>query len=184
MKARVNRVTIEVAHGEVLSQPASAIVNPTDTSLRLSPEFLEKAGEAVQIACHEIGWCNVGSAAITTAGKLPYDKIIHVVGPRWGEGGERAKLADATLRCLQLAEENSLKSLALPSVSTGVQGYPIENCATVMLNETIDYTFEDLKHLRSVIFCLQDRRTFEVFRNEFDRIIEELKANGDGRVRA
>lgn len=184
MKTKVNKVTIEIVQDNVLSQSVSAIINPTDTNLTVSAELLEKAGETVQIACREIGWCGVGSATITPAGHLPQDKIIHVVGPRWGEGGERAKLTSATLRCLQLAEENQLKSIALPAVSTGVYGYPIENCATVMLNETIDYTFEDLKYLRTIIFCLQHPRAFEVFQNEFEHIIQELKTGGDGRIRA
>ena len=180
----MNRVTIEIVEGDILSQSVRGIAISTDTTLNLSPTLLEKTGESVQVACREIGWCNVGSAAITTAGNLPQDKIIHVVGPRWGEGGERAKLTSATLRCLQLAEENKLKSIALPAVSTGVYGYPVENCATVMLNEIIDYTFEDLKHLRTVLVCLQNPQIFTVFHTEFELIIQKLAANGNVEVRA
>ena len=180
----MNRVTIEIVEDNILSQSVNGIAIPTDTTLNLSPTLLEKAGETVQIACREIGWCNVGSAAITTAGNLPHDKIIHVVGPRWGEGGERAKLTSATLRCLQLAEENKLKSIALPAISTGVFGYPVENCATVMFNEIIDYTFENLKHLRTVLICLQNPQIFNVFRSEFELIIKKLESNGNVEIRA
>lgn len=184
MKAKVNKVIIEVVQDEMLALPVSCIVNATNTNLSLSPAFISKAGEDVQFACREIGWCNVGSAVITTAGELPFEKLIHVVGPRWGEGSERGKLANATLHSLRLAEENRLRSLALPAISTGVHGFPLESCARVMLNEIVDFTFEDLKYLRKVVLCLESPHAFDVFRSEFTSIVQRLKDSGDGKVRA
>jgi O-acetyl-ADP-ribose deacetylase (regulator of RNase III) len=111
-------------------------------------------------------------------------KIIHAVGPRWGEGIERAKLANTTWACLNLAEENSLKSIAFPAISVGALGYPVENCAKTMLGKIIDFTFEDLKRLRAVIIALPDDITSEVFRKEFELQLEQLRETGEGRVRA
>jgi O-acetyl-ADP-ribose deacetylase len=182
MKAKVNKVTIRLTPQAVLAVSAAGIVNATDTDLSLEPELAARAGSQVKLECSIIGWCEVGSAVITNAGDLPSEKIIHVVGPRWGEGSERGKLASATWECLRLAEANGLKSLALPAISTGAAGYPLENCATTMLNQIIDFTFEDLKHLRAVTLCLPDELTFAAFKHEFEQQIEELRQSGQAQV--
>lgn len=183
MKAKVNKVTIRIVQSDILSLPVSGIVTATDPNLSLSPTLAAKAGADVQRECREIGWVGIGSAAITSAGNLPFEKIIHAVGPRWGEGSERGKLANVTLHALQLAESNQLKSIALPAISTGALGYPLENCAKTMLTQIVDYTFEDLKHLRTVIVCVDTPLAFEVFKTEFSRQLEELKESGDGKVK-
>jgi len=182
MKAKVNKVTIRLTRDTVLSVDAAGVVNATDTDLSLDREFTSKAGMEVVRECSVIGWCNVGAAVITGAGNLLAEKIIHTVGPRWGEGSERGKLANATWECLHLAESNALKSIALPAISTGALGYPLENCATTMLTQMIDFTFEDLKHLRTIILCLPDELTFEAFKHEFEHQLEELRESGAAQV--
>ncbi|NWG16685.1 MAG: macro domain-containing protein [Chloroflexi bacterium] len=183
MKARINKVTIQIIQDDIFSQTAGGIVNPTDTNLHVSPTLAEKAGPAVQRACAAIGWCETGYAVATDAGSLPFEKIIHAVGPRWGEGSERGKLASVTLECLRLAEKNRLKSVALPAISVGVLGYPAENCAKTMLSQIIDFTFEDLKYLRTIIICLDDPVVYQIFKDEFAEQIKDLKEAGDGEVK-
>jgi O-acetyl-ADP-ribose deacetylase (regulator of RNase III) len=159
------------------------IVNPTDPNLTLTDNLQKHAGPSVQAACEEIGWCTVGSAVITSAGNLPSKHIIHAVGPRWGEGSERGKLVSTMLRCLDLAEENGLKSLAIPPISTGVMGFPMESCARVILGEIIDYTYEDLRNLRVISIVVSNALELNVFKAEFARLIEQLQSNGEGKVR-
>jgi O-acetyl-ADP-ribose deacetylase (regulator of RNase III) len=183
MKARVNKVTIQVIQGDILSLPVSGIVNQTDTNLQLSPTLAALAGPEVQRACAVIGWCETGYATVTDAGNLPVEKIIHAVGPRWGEGGERGKLASVTLESLRLAEQNRLKSIALPAISVGVLGYPAENCAKTMLTHIIDFTFEDLKYLRTIIVCVENSLVYKIFKDEFTAQLQELKEAGDGEVK-
>lgn len=183
MKAKINKVTIQIVQAEILSLSVNGVVTATDTNLSLSPALASKAGIDVQREVREIGWVDIGSAAITSAGNLPFEKIIHAVGPRWGEGSERAKLANATLQSLRLAETNQLKSIAIPAISTGALGYPLENCAKTMLTQIVDFTFEDLKYLRTVIVCLDTPLAFDVFKAEFDRQLQELKESGDGKVK-
>jgi O-acetyl-ADP-ribose deacetylase (regulator of RNase III) len=158
-------------------------VNQTDTNLHLSPTLAAKAGPEVQQICAAIGWCETGYAVVTDAGDLPVEKIIHVVGPHWGEGSERGKLASATLECLRLAEENRLKSIALPAISVGVLGYPAENCAKTMLPHVIDFPFEDPRYLRTIVVCLDDPLVYSIFKAEFAAQIQELKEAGDGEVK-
>jgi O-acetyl-ADP-ribose deacetylase (regulator of RNase III) len=120
---------------------------------------------------------------ITSAGDAPFEKIIHTVGPRWGEGSERGKLANATLQALRLAESNQLKSVALPAISAGALGYPLENCAKTMFEQIIDFTFEDLRYLRTIIVCLDSELALQVFREEFIRQLDDLKESGEGKVK-
>lgn len=182
MKVKVNKVTIQVAQDDILSLGVNGFVNSTDPNLHLSPVLLLRVGLSVQNACNNIGWCDIGDAVITEAGDLPHEKIIHVVGPRWGEGSERGKLANATLACLRLAEENRLRSLAFPAISAGVLGYPLENCARTMITQIIDFTFENPRYLKLIVLCLDNATAFTIFKNELNEQIEDLKKAGDGEV--
>jgi O-acetyl-ADP-ribose deacetylase (regulator of RNase III) len=182
MKAKVNKVTIRLMQGDLMSMQVSGIVNSTDTSLTMPAAMADKAGVAVQRRLAEIGWCPVGSAVITDGGGTGFEKLIHAVGPRWGEGSERGKLIQVTLECLNLAEENKLRSLAIPAISTGAMGYPLENCAKTMLTQIIDYTFEDIKHLRAVVLCLDNDLALKAFQDEFSEQLQELKSAGEGKV--
>lgn len=182
MKARINRVTIQITREPILSLAVDAIVNATDTNLGLPAALETKAGAALLAEIKLLGWCEVGSATITGAGGLPFKKIIHAVGPRWGEGSERGKLANATWRALQLAEDHELRSIAIPPISTGTMGYPVENCATTMLTQIIDFTFEPLRHLRLINICVTTEPEWLAFQNEFALEIEKLRETGEGKV--
>jgi O-acetyl-ADP-ribose deacetylase (regulator of RNase III) len=92
-----------------------------------------------------------------------------------GEGSESGKLANAVRASLNRAEEHRLHSIALPAISTGIFGYPLEGCADVMLRVIIDYTFEDLETLDQIVVCLYDARAFNIFAAEFEKKLGELK---------
>jgi O-acetyl-ADP-ribose deacetylase (regulator of RNase III) len=182
MKAKVNKITIQIVQDNLLSLLVSGIVNATDTNLYVNPALAAKAGPTLQQACNAIGWCEVGSAVVTEAGEMQAEKIIHAVGPRWGEGSERGKLANVTMQCMRLAEQNHLKSVAIPAISTGVLGYPVENCAKTMLTQIIEFTFDSPRFLRTIIVCLDNPEAYEVFKAEFIEQIEGLKEAGEGEV--
>ena len=182
MKVKINKVTIQLVQDDILSLAVNGIVNSTDPNLHLNPPLLLKAGLKLQEAVNNIGWCDIGDAVITDAGDLPFLKIIHAVGPRWGEGSERGKLANTTLACLKLAEEYRLRSLALPAISAGVLGYPLENCARTIIAQIIDYTFENPRYLKLIVICLDNLTAMTVFQNELKLQAEQLKDAGEGEV--
>lgn len=182
MKVKVNKVTIQVVQDDILSLDMNGIVNSTDPNLHLNPTLLLRAGIKLKDAVDSIGWCDIGDAVITDSGDLAFQKIIHAVGPRWGEGSERGKLANTTLACLRLAEQYRLRSLALPAISAGVLGYPLENCARTIITQVIDYTFENPRFLKLVVICLDNLMAMNVFRNELSLQVEHLKNAGEGEV--
>lgn len=183
MEAKINKVTVQIMLTNIMTLDVDGLVNATEHDLTLSDELAEMAGPDLESECRFIGWCEIGSAIITGSGNLTFKKIIHTVGPRWGDSSARGKLANATWATLKLAEENELRSIAVPPISTGAFGYPVENCAKTMLEQIIDFTFEKLKHLRTIIICVKNEAELEAFTREFQRQLEELKDTGDGKVR-
>ncbi len=128
-----------------------------------------KGGPEIQAECDRIGGTFVGGAAITTAGRLKARHVIHAVGPRMGEGDEDEKLASATRNALKLADENGLKSIALPAISTGIFGFPIRRCAEIMLATALDH-LRGPTGLERVVFCLFGQDAYRIFA---DRLKQE-----------
>src|SRR5512141_881862 len=139
----INGVSIELVKGDITDLALDAIVNAANSHLLLGAgvagAIARKGGPTIQEECDRIGHCDVGSAVITGGGRLPARHVIHAVGPMAGEGREREKLVGATRTSLEVAAANGLSSIALPAISTGVFGYPLQDCATVMLSTIIDF---------------------------------------------
>lgn len=169
MKKIINKSTIELIEGDITEMDTDAIVNAANTALQLgggvAGAIRRKGGPAIQAACDKIGGTFVGGAVITTGGNLKARHIIHAVGPRMGEGNEDEKLRNATLNSLKVAEENKLKSLSFPAISTGIFGFPIDRCAKIMLSTTIEY-LKGKTNIESVVFCLFGKESHEVFLKE------------------
>ncbi|MDI6703841.1 MAG: macro domain-containing protein [bacterium] len=171
MKKEVNQSTIELIQGDITEMATDAIVNAANTSLILgggvAGAIRRKGGAKIQEECNKIGGTFVGGAVITTGGNLRAKYVIHAVGPRMGEGDEDEKLKRATLNSLRLADEHKLRSIAFPAISTGIFGFPIARCASIMLSTTIDY-LKGTTGIEKVIFCLFDSQSFEVFSQKLE----------------
>ncbi len=178
MQTVLNGITIELVQGDITACDTDAIVNAANAQLILGAgvagAIRRKGGPTIQAECDVIGGCEVGGAVITSGGDLKARHVIHAVGPRMGEGSEAGKLAHAVRNSLRVAEENGLSSIALPAISTGIFGYPLEGCAEVMLRVIFDYTYEELEHLKRIVACLYDERAFGIFAAEFCTKRDEL----------
>ena len=113
----------------------------------------------------EQGGCPTGQAVITTGGDLYAGHVIHTVGPIWegGMSGEPELLASCYRQSLQLAVENELQTIAFPSISTGVYGYPMEKAAIVAI-ETVTLFLEEneeFKEVRFVLFSVDDLKQYQ-----------------------
>ena len=166
MQIQVNDKTLELAEGDITELDTDAIVNAANSSLILGAgvagAIRAKGGPSIQRECYEIGGCPVGGAVITTGGNLKARHVIHAVGPRKGERDEEEKLRNATLNSLKVADDNGLKSIGFPAISTGVFGFPIEHCAEIMLSGAIDY-LQGKTGLDRVVFCLYGEEAYGVF---------------------
>lgn len=123
------------------------------------------AGPQLLETCKNLNGCETGEAKITEGFNLPARYVIHTVGPVWhgGENGE-AELLEACYRnSLLLAEEHALKSIAFPSISSGVYGYPMEKSAAVAI-ESVKSMEDSLKSIEKVIFCCYSERALAIYR--------------------
>jgi len=166
MKVKINNCVLELLDGDLTEMDTDAIVNAANAQLMLgggvAGAIKRKGGPEIQAECYKIGGTFVGGAVITTAGNLKAKNVIHAVGPRMGEGDEDQKLKNATLNSLKVADENNLKSVSFPAISTGIFGFPIERCAEIMLKTTIDY-LQGQTGLEKVVFCLFGADSYKVF---------------------
>ena len=177
MMLRVGKSIIELVKGDITELEVDAIVNAANSRLKMgggvAGAILRKGGWSIQEECDKIGYCPVGGAVITGAGKLKAKYVIHAVGPRMGEGDEDRKLRNATLNSLKLAEKHGVKSMAFPAISTGIFGFPKDRCAKIMLRTTVDY-LKAGSNIERVIFCLYDDETYQIFAEELNRIKDEI----------
>jgi len=174
MQIEINHKTLELVEGDITEQETDAIVNAANSSLILGAgvagAIRNQGGPAIQQECDQIGGCPVGGAAITTGGNLKAKHVIHAVGPRMGEGNEDGKLKNAIFSSLKVADDNGLKSIAFPAISTGIFGFPIERCAEIMLSNAIDYLKGDTG-LENVVFCLYGQEAFDIFERALESLI-------------
>jgi O-acetyl-ADP-ribose deacetylase (regulator of RNase III) len=175
MKVQVNKTILELVEGDLTEQSTYAIVNAANSNLILgggvAGAIRTKGGPKIQEECNKIGGTYVGGAVITTGGNLKAKYVIHAVGPRMGEGQEDAKLKNATLNSLKIADEHNLKSIAFPAISTGIFGFPIDRCASIMLSSVIAY-LRKKTGLEKVMFCLWGIDAYAVFERELQRQIK------------
>jgi O-acetyl-ADP-ribose deacetylase (regulator of RNase III) len=168
----MNNTTLELVEGDITDLDVEAIVNAANENLILgggvAGTIKRRGGPSVQEECRRIGSTPVGTAVITGAGKMKFKHVIHAVGPKMGEGDEDRKLSAAVRSSLALADRHGLKSVAIPAISTGNYGYPVERCARILLTEVHRYLQGGTK-LQRVIVCLYDEATWKLFARELRR---------------
>jgi O-acetyl-ADP-ribose deacetylase (regulator of RNase III) len=173
MQVQVRNTTLELVEGDITDLETDAIVNAANSGLGLgggvAGAIRRKGGPTIQQECNRIGHCPVGGAVITGGGDLKARHVIHAVGPLGSDPDADALLADATRNSLALADQHNLKSIAFPAISTGIFGYPLDRCATVMLSTAIDYLKTADTGLDRVVFCLYGDAAFETFAQELKR---------------
>jgi O-acetyl-ADP-ribose deacetylase (regulator of RNase III) len=165
------RGKIRLKKGDIVDEDVDAIVNAANPSLMggggVDGAIHRAAGHEMHEECmaiaKRIGRLEPGNAVMTGGGRLKARRVIHAVGPVWhgGDRGEAETLRNAYLNSLRLAEENGIKEISFPSISTGAYGYPVELAARVAVEAVSEFLKgRDMK----VNFVLFDDRAFEAYR--------------------
>jgi O-acetyl-ADP-ribose deacetylase (regulator of RNase III) len=141
---RVGQATIELVEGDITRVAADAIVNAANEALMPGGGVDGAIHRASGVPVEErlrVAPCPTGQARATSAGRLQARHIIHTVGPVWHDGGrgEAGLLASAYRSSLALAEDLGARSVAFPSISTGIFGYPIDQAARVALGVVAEH---------------------------------------------
>lgn len=182
MQVQIGKTTLRLVTGDIADQDTDAVVtaahwrlnkgNGTDGTIH------SKGGPQVYEECRHIGGCPIGDAVITTGGNLKARHVIHAVGPVWqgGDSHEPELLASAYRRSLQVAAQNRLHSVSIPSISTGAFVYPIRLAAPIALKAIIQFLQSephDLDEVRMVLYTREDETSFGVFAQALEQLMAE-----------
>jgi O-acetyl-ADP-ribose deacetylase (regulator of RNase III) len=170
VEVRVNDTQILLVQGDITKEKTDVIVNAANLTLRggggVDGAIHRAGGSAILQECIEKypRGCKTGEARITTAGLMAAKWVIHTPGPiyRGGNQGEQEKLAASYRNSLLLANENGAKSIAFPSISTGVYGYPIKKASRIAISTVIENLPNiAIKEIHFVLFSEQDYQIYE-----------------------
>ena len=174
MTTKINQTTLALVRGDITRERVDAIANAANEGLMggggVDGAIHRAGGPSIAAECSAIrakqGGCPTGQAVITTGGNLPAKYIIHTVGPIWrgGTAGEAELLASCYRESLRLAVEHSIKTIAFPSISTGVYGYPVAQATPIALNAVKQF-LEAYDGLDEVRFVLFDDVTYGTYKN-------------------
>ena len=152
--------------GDLTEMDADAIVNAANNDLQLgggvAGAIRRKGGEEIQRECDAIGSVPVGGAAITSGGRLKARHVIHAASMQLGGATTAQALRSSTAHSLRIAAQNNLKIIAFPAIGTGIAGFPMRECAEIMLAEARKH-LQGATSLEQVQFVLFDKQSLEIF---------------------
>ncbi len=176
MEVYINNCRLRLVKDDITKRGVDAIVNAANRQLLpgggVCGAIHKAAGEGLAKECAEIGFCETGEAVITKGYNLPAKYVIHTVGPVYsGREEDSLLLSNCYKNSLKLAVENNLNSIAFPSISTGIFGYPVEEASRVALSSIVDFLKANGKPslVEMVLFSDSD---YEVYRQTLDSLLK------------
>jgi O-acetyl-ADP-ribose deacetylase (regulator of RNase III) len=164
---------IIIQQGDLTEMDTDAIVNAANNDLQLgggvAGAIRRKGGDDIQRECDAIGSIPVGYAAITGGGKLAARHVIHAASMQLGGRTSAANLRTSIAHSLRIAAERGLKTIAFPAVGTGIAGFPIDECASIMLQEAAQHLRGETS-LEKIYFVLFDDHACDTFTRAWKRL--------------
>lgn len=167
------RPKIYFTKGDITDMAVDAIVNAANTDLSLGAgvagAILHKGGPHIQEECDRLGPVALGGTAVTTGGNLKALYVVHAASMYPGEQATAESLRMATRNALERAEEKAFQSIAFPALGTGVAGFPMNECARIMIAEVLDH-LKTRTSLEQIHFVLYDDDALKVFEDTYRQL--------------
>jgi O-acetyl-ADP-ribose deacetylase (regulator of RNase III) len=168
--------TIEIIQADITKLKADAIVNAANNSLLggggVDGAIHRAAGKELLDECRLLDGCATGQAKITGAYNLLAKYVIHTVGPVWkgGNNNEFSLLASCYRNCLVLSDMHEIKSVAFPSISTGVYNFPVLYASEIALKEMLSHMKKPTKIEKIIIVCF-DKITLSIYNENYKKLV-------------
>lgn len=167
---------IEIIRGDITESDCAAIVNAANNELKLGAgvagAIRRKGGPSIQEECDRIGPIKVGEAAITGGGNLKARYVIHAASMGFSHPTTAESLHSSTLASLRLCVKHKIESIAFPALGTGVSGFPVQECARIMLAAVKEHQQQN-EYPQRVQFVLWDEETRRLFQDVYDNLNSE-----------
>ena len=164
-------IKIEVCRGDITRLELDALVNAANNRLWMGGGVagaLKRAGgKEIETEALSKGPIPIGEAVVTGAGKLKARYIIHAAVMGQDLQTDAEKIRQATKNSLLRADEFGIKSIAFPALGTGVGGFPLDECAKIMISQVLEYS-TGKTNLERVVFALYDQPAYEAFQRELE----------------
>jgi O-acetyl-ADP-ribose deacetylase (regulator of RNase III) len=158
---------VSVIEGDITRQQVDAVVNAANTTLLggggVDGAIHRAAGPELLEECRKLGGCATGQAKLTKGYRLPAKWVIHTVGPVWKDGtrNEDELLASCYQNCFAIAAQNTIRTIAFPSISTGAYGFPMERAAQIAVAQTKKF-LETNKEMERVLLVCFGNSAYEI----------------------
>lgn len=164
---RIGKKVYRLVQGDITGFAADAVVNAANEQLLhgggVAGALARAGGMEIQWESNALAPVATGKAVITTGGNLPARHVIHAVGPRGGMPDADRLLESAVRSALRVAEENALRTIAFPAISTGIFGYPLDKCAAIMTRVCLDWLKAPEHGIDEITVVLYDGRALGAF---------------------
>jgi len=167
-----------IDQGDITTWKVDAIVNAANNDLILgggvAGAIARRGGPTIQQECDKHGPIRVGEAAITTGGNLPARFVIHAASMRLGGRTTADSLKNSILACLNIAEEKKLISIAFPAIGTGIAGFPIRQCAEIMVTTFLNFLTQPTT-LEKIFVVLYDQESYNIFADIYTKAVQKTQ---------
>lgn len=177
----MGKTVIKTVRGDITKiTDVQAIVNAANSSLLggggVDGAIHRAAGPELLDECRLLGGCKTGQAKITKAYNLPCEFVIHTVGPVWngGELNEAELLANYYYNSMMLAVEKGIRTIAFPSISTGIYHFPVQLAARIAVSTTVRFVEENAGKIDMIEWVLFDDNTYMVYEAEVDKYYKAM----------